>query len=100
MIYIGVTETPNENDKNIWRHLRAEPTWNWNAGSKLRINCFTNCTEAELFINGKSLGTKPTNEQTKFIAAWKVPYQSTTCDACLAAFEAHHGTILSQSIGA
>ena len=33
-------------------------------------------------------------------APWKAPYQSTTCDACLPAFQAHHGTILSQSMGA
>ena len=33
-------------------------------------------------------------------AAWKAPYESTTCDACLPAFQAHHGTILSQSVAA
>lgn len=30
--------------------------WNWQAGQKLDIHLFTNCDEAELFVNGRSLG--------------------------------------------
>lgn len=33
-------------------------SWNWTAGSKSKISCYTNCEEAELFLNGRSLGKK------------------------------------------
>ncbi len=76
MIYIGATKAPNEDDKNIWRHLRAEPTWNWQTGDTLRVNCFTNCAEAELFVNGKSLGRKQLAEAGNHILYWTVPYEA------------------------
>jgi hypothetical protein len=76
MIYIGATKVSNEEDKSIWRHLRAEPTWNWNTGDKLRINCFTNCSEAELFLNEKSLGRKSMTEFPNHIIYWDVNYEA------------------------
>jgi beta-galactosidase len=35
----------------------------------------------ELFLNGKSLGKKPTDRSTAFIANWSVPYQQGTLKA-------------------
>ena len=35
------------------------PHWNWNKGEQVRVVAVTNCDEAELFLNGKSLGRKP-----------------------------------------
>jgi beta-galactosidase len=75
MIYIGATQVSGEEDKSIWRHLKAEPIWNWNTGDKLRINCFTNCAEAELFVNGKSLGKKLMSAFPNRILYWDVDYE-------------------------
>ncbi|WP_069659630.1 sugar-binding domain-containing protein [Arcticibacter eurypsychrophilus] len=33
-------------------------SWNWTAGSKSKVSCYSNCDEAELFLNGHSLGKK------------------------------------------
>lgn len=76
MIYIGATKSPNDNDKNMWRNLRAEPNWNWTGGDKVRINCFTNCNEAELFVNGKSVGKKSRAEFSNRIIPWDVPFEA------------------------
>ena len=35
------------------------PHWNWQKGQTVRVMTVTNCEEAELFLNGKSLGRKP-----------------------------------------
>lgn len=74
MIYIGTTKSPNDNDKNIWRNLSAEPTWNWKEGDTVRVNCFTNCDEAELFLNGRSLGKKSLSQFSNRIINWNVSY--------------------------
>jgi len=74
MIYIGTTKAPNDNDKNTWRNLRAEATWNWKEGDTVRVNCFTNCDEAELFLNGTSLGKKSLSSFTNKIISWNVVY--------------------------
>lgn len=76
MIYIGATKAPNDNDKNTWRNLRAEPTWNWKQGDTVRVNCFTNCEEAELFVNGRSLGKKKLREFSNRIMPWNVPFEA------------------------
>ncbi len=35
------------------------PHWNWTEGEQVRVAAVTNCEEAEVFLNGKSLGRKP-----------------------------------------
>ncbi|MBQ5639744.1 MAG: DUF4982 domain-containing protein, partial [Bacteroidales bacterium] len=49
--------------KSIWSDepvLHLLPHWNWEGreGDILQVACFTNCEEVELFVNGKSYGTK------------------------------------------
>ena len=78
MIYIGTTKAPNDSDKNTWRNLRAEPTWNWKEGDTVRVNCFTNCDEAELFLNGTSLGKKSLSAFPNKIINWNVLYKKGT----------------------
>jgi len=38
--------------------LHLMPHWNWKKGEQVRVVAVTNCEEAELFLNGKSLGRK------------------------------------------
>ena len=73
------------------------PHWNWKGmeGQEIPVYCYTNCDEAELFLNGKSLGRKvkgkdlteimvkfnhyePKTYQSKYRLSWKVPYQAGT----------------------
>lgn len=69
------------------------PHWNWEGmeGKKIPVFCYTNCDEAELFVNGKSLGKKVKGKdftmipaefhyfekgeyKTKYRLSWEVPY--------------------------
>ena len=39
------------------------------------VDVYSGCQEAELFLNGKSLGRKPTSQTTRFMARWSVPFE-------------------------
>ncbi|MEP7377419.1 MAG: beta-galactosidase GalA [Chitinophagaceae bacterium] len=51
------------------------PHWSWpGKESKLqKVQCYTNCEEVELFLNGKSVGKKKTVPYTKL--EWELSYQ-------------------------
>ncbi len=70
------------------------PHWNWEGmeGTTIPVYAYTNCDEAELFVNGKSLGKKVKGKdltelkveflryehktfQSKYRLSWDVPYQ-------------------------
>ncbi|RKR14350.1 beta-galactosidase [Maribacter vaceletii] len=71
------------------------PHWNWQGmeGKDIPVYCYTNCDEAELFVNGKSMGRKvkgkdltsllidfsryePKTFDSKYRLSWNVPYQA------------------------
>jgi hypothetical protein len=76
MVYLGVKEITKREDNGIWSHRNVQSIWNWPEGSKLRVECFTNCREAELFLNGKSLGKVLRDTSKGQIPSWLVDYQS------------------------
>ena len=69
MAFIGAAPISGMEDRGLWSHHRVQHNWNWPTNSKMRVECFTNCDEAGLFINGKSQG-----KQTKAGAASKIPH--------------------------
>jgi len=76
MIYAGVSQIQKEEDKSIWSHKKAEPVWNWVANDTLQVSCFTNCTEAELFINNQSLGKKQMAGFPNHVIVWRTNFQA------------------------
>jgi beta-galactosidase len=51
------------------------PHWDWPGknGDTIKVHCYTNCEEVELFLNGKSQGKKKTEPFKKLI--WTVIYK-------------------------
>lgn len=74
MIYIGTAPIPKSEDNGIWSHKQAAPVWNGTDGDSIRVNCFTNCTEAELFLNGESLGKRTMAGARNRILFWNTVY--------------------------
>jgi beta-galactosidase len=74
MIYMGTAAIPKSEDNGIWSHKPAAPTWNGTDGDSIRVNCFTNCEEAELFLNGQSLGKRTMTEAKNRILWWNTVY--------------------------
>ena len=73
MIYIGTG--PLQRDTSRRSRPIAIRSWNYKVGDTVRVNCFTNCIEAELWLNGKSLGRKLLAEAKDRIIYWNVMYQ-------------------------
>ena len=74
---------PERQSWSKWHWLDAADDWNWpgNEGKALEVSVYSSCDQVELILNGKSLGRKPVNRTTKFIASWQVPYQAGTLKA-------------------
>jgi beta-galactosidase len=75
MVYIGAREMTRVDDRGIWSHRTAEPVWNWQPGRKIKVDCFTNCQETELFLNGRSLGKQSRDTTRGQVPSWLVDYQ-------------------------
>lgn len=43
--------------------LHLLPHWNWAAGDRVPVHCYTNYPEVELFLNGRSLGRRTKNPE-------------------------------------
>lgn len=65
-------------DKTV---LHLAPHWNWKGkeGQPIDVWCQSNCDSVELFLNGKSLGTKVMERNSHL--EWKVPYEAGTLEA-------------------
>jgi len=74
MIYIGTSAIANTgNNRRGGRN--AAPVWNYNTGDSVRVSCYTNCDEAELFLNGKSMGKKSLTDAKEKVLYWNTVYQ-------------------------
>jgi beta-galactosidase len=76
MVYLTTAMPPaTANANGPARPTRqGRPTWNYAAGNTVRVSCVTNCPQAELFLNGQSLGKKQMAQFSNRIMTWDVPY--------------------------
>ena len=68
--------------KSLWRNepvVHVLPHWNWQEGQQVQADVYSNCEEVELFLNGKSLGTK--KHTPGMISSWQVDYQPGALEA-------------------
>ncbi|MDM8159979.1 beta-galactosidase GalA [Labilibaculum sp. K2S] len=64
--------------KSAWTDIPTVhifPHWNWagKEGDSIKVHCYTNCDEVELFLNGKSIGKQKAVPYTKLI--WPLIYK-------------------------
>lgn len=71
MAWIGTAAFRNSSN----RRIMISPSWNYTPGDSARVTCFTNCEEAELFINGYSQGRRRLADFPEKIINWNVVYQ-------------------------
>jgi hypothetical protein len=77
MVWIGTTDRLTDNGPvSLWAHKRVDPVWNWNAGQTVSVNVFTNCEEAELYLNNRSLGIKKMAAFQNRTINWEVPFEA------------------------
>ena len=65
--------------RSFWQNekmIHIGVSWDWNPGQQIDIPVMTNCSEAELFLNGESLGRKQPDfsDPEKCLPVWTIPY--------------------------
>lgn len=56
-------------------HLLPHWTWPGKDGTPIPVFCYTNCDDAELFVNGRSLGRRVFDAGHDMHLQWLVPYE-------------------------
>jgi beta-galactosidase len=61
---------------SMWGWPEVWPNWTWpgEEGKTFKIDVYSACEKVELFLNGQSLGVKPTTKTERFMASFEVPY--------------------------
>ncbi|MFA6831117.1 MAG: sugar-binding domain-containing protein [Bacteroidaceae bacterium] len=76
--YIGTYKINDRNKNKV--STNATATWNYEMSEMIRVVTYTNCEEAELYLNDKQVGVrKPYDDQTGIIF-WDVPYVAGTLE--------------------
>ncbi len=63
------------------RGARVEDHWNWDGNATIAISSYTNCSEVQLTLNGRALGTRRLAEAAEGVLSWDVPYEPGTLKA-------------------
>jgi beta-galactosidase len=66
--YLYQSEWTNKNVLHLFPH------WNWKEGQLIDMVTYTNCDDVELFVNGKSKGTKKKGDED-YLLMWRVNYE-------------------------
>ncbi len=64
-----------------WPDVRPSWTWPGSDGLPFRVDVYSACETVELFLDGESLGTKPSGREERFTATFDVPYRPGTLRA-------------------
>jgi beta-galactosidase len=67
---------PKKEKWSKWEWHDVVASWNWNGseGKIMKVEAYSSCESAELFLNGRSCGRKQTSRQNKWIATWDLKY--------------------------
>lgn len=61
--------------RRLWQWQDVNPYWCYEEGQLIVVEAYTNCEEAELFVNENSLGVRKMEDCEDHILKWVVPYQ-------------------------
>ncbi|QNL47987.1 glycoside hydrolase family 2 protein [Olivibacter sp. SDN3] len=73
MAYIGTY--PLDGDRKSLS-MDAWPVWNYREGDSIRVVCYTNCSQAQLLLNGRAIGEVKAYDDASGIISWDIPYQA------------------------
>ncbi len=74
---IQLTPPPVWNKLRLWEWYKVNPKWHYSEDESVVVQVYTNCEEAELFLNGASLGKQKRSDfEDDNIIKWLVPYKT------------------------
>jgi beta-galactosidase len=56
-------------------------SWNWPSNTAVSVQCYANCPEVQLSLNGKVIGVKKLSEAVNGVLRWQVPFEPGTLKA-------------------
>lgn len=71
--YIGTYLLTDKNRRGLWDS--AMPVWNYSQGDTVRVVCYTNCPQSQLFLNGQPVGSLKNLDDNVGIISWDIPFQ-------------------------
>ncbi|HEX7070804.1 MAG TPA: glycoside hydrolase family 2 TIM barrel-domain containing protein, partial [Rhodothermales bacterium] len=71
VVHLGTEPVPEDGRKSI----DAWPIWNYEAGTPVRVLCYTNAAKARLLLNGEQVGDDQAYDDETGVIAWDVPFQ-------------------------
>ncbi|MDZ8117788.1 sugar-binding domain-containing protein [Pontiella agarivorans] len=77
----AVLKNPDSWKQMLWSWQPVFNHWNFEEGRMTVVELYTNCEEAELLLNGKSLGRKKQAAFEDHIVKWAVPFEEGTLTA-------------------
>ncbi|MDP4624509.1 MAG: DUF4982 domain-containing protein [Akkermansiaceae bacterium] len=66
---------PTNWERALWNWHNVNDHWNYDTDKTMVVESYTNCEEAELFLNGKSIGTKRLADFEDRIMKWSLAYE-------------------------
>jgi len=84
MVYLacrGRVRTEGQESSSRRRRRAIHSNWNWTEDEQIRVYCYTNCDEVELFLNDKSLSSQTSSDARGRTLSWQVPFESGTLKA-------------------
>ena len=66
---------PTSWQRALWNWHNVNDHWNYAAGKTMVVESYTNCDEAELFLNDRSLGRKRLADFDDRIIKWSLPFE-------------------------
>ncbi len=71
MVYLCVSGRPGRRGPG----MGGAEHWNWPEDARVSVNCFTNCEEVSLTLNGEALGAQRLSEARNGVLTWEVPFR-------------------------
>lgn len=83
VIYVGTYPGGGDNRRSNrqWLSTDAPPLWNYEEGRQIRVVAYTNCAEAELRLNGRTVGERKPYDEQSGIIYWDIPYEAGELEA-------------------
>lgn len=80
MAYIGTSAMRGtfRMNSNRFYSNSAPQIWNYESNATVAVACYTNCEEAELYLNGKLVGERKPYDTETGIIGWSIPYEPGT----------------------
>ncbi|MFY9153841.1 MAG: sugar-binding domain-containing protein [Prolixibacteraceae bacterium] len=94
MAYLGTYPKPEPGGRRL--SMDAWPIWNYKERESIRVVCYTNAAQAELFLNGSLVGEKKLYDEKTGIIFWDIPYQDGKLEVI--GFDANNKEIIRNAI--